>query len=82
MSDAEAQCNVLTRLLEVVAETLDIDVQDASANFLALGGDSLSAIIVTETLQDEGISLKVEDLFSALPLDHVASFVEVQYNAQ
>jgi len=81
MSHAEAKCNVLARLLEVVAETLEIDVQNASANFLALGGDSLSAIIVAETLQDEGISLKVEDLFSALPLDHVASLVEVRHNA-
>ena len=66
------QTEALSRLLDVVGETLEIEPPSASANFLDLGGDSLSAIIVAETLRDDGISIAVDDLYSALSLDRVA----------
>lgn len=76
MSQATADSGILHRLLAAVGEVLGSDVRDASVSFLDLDGDSLSAIIVTEMLRDEGLGLNVEDLLSARPLSEVASLVE------
>jgi hypothetical protein len=75
MSHAMANSDVLDRLLAAVRDVLDVDVPEASVSFLDLDGDSLSAIIVAETLRDEGLGLKVEDLLSTRPLTEVAGLV-------
>ena len=73
MAQTDAKAGLLARLLDVVAETLEIDPPDGSANFLDLGGDSLSAIVVAETLREEGTNLSVDDLFSAFTLEQIAA---------
>jgi Phosphopantetheine attachment site len=76
MSHATSDGSFLARLLEAVRETLGSDPQDGSASFLDLGGDSLSAIIITEILREEDLNLDVEDLLSSHPLNHVARLIE------
>jgi hypothetical protein len=73
---SQADSDILSRLLAAAGEVLGGDVRDASVSFLDLDGDSLSAIIVTEMLRDEGLGLNVEDLLSARPLSDVAGLVE------
>jgi hypothetical protein len=72
MSQEETKSNRLQKLLKTVADTLEVDPQDGSASFMELGGDSLAAIIVTETLQNEGTCFDVEDLLSTSPLNQIA----------
>jgi acyl carrier protein len=72
----DTESGALKRLLDVVAEALEIDLPDRSANFLDLGGDSLSAIVVVETMEEEGRMLDVEALFSTLSLGQVAALLE------
>jgi hypothetical protein len=77
VSQAKADSGILDRLLGAIGDVLGGDVRDASVNFLDLDGDSLSAIIVIETLREESLSLNVEDLLSTRPLSEVACLVEV-----
>ncbi|MDT0543951.1 MULTISPECIES: phosphopantetheine-binding protein [Streptomyces] len=76
MSQAEAKSSALERLLEVISDTLEMDVQDGAVSFLGLGGDSLAAIIVAETLREEGLIVEIGDLFSDVPLERVAAALQ------
>lgn len=45
-------------------------------NFISLGGDSISVLLMTNLLEEEfGITLRVEDVFSRLNLDALAQLV-------
>ncbi|MEV7040433.1 acyl carrier protein [Amycolatopsis sp. NPDC051061] len=79
MSEVELDGRIATRFLEVVAETLAIDVVDPSRTFQDLDGDSLSAIIVVETLREEGIVASAEALLSSEPLERVAARLEASH---
>ncbi|GAA4448180.1 hypothetical protein GCM10023170_030790 [Phytohabitans houttuyneae] len=71
MPQTEADAPPLSRLLGAVADALDIDPPDGSASFQDLGGDSLSAIVIVETLGDEGLHVDIEELSSTMPLRQV-----------
>ncbi|MDX3234053.1 phosphopantetheine-binding protein [Streptomyces sp. ME19-01-6] len=76
MSQASAESSALERLLEVISDTLEMEVKDGSVSFLGLGGDSLAAIIVAETLREEGLIVEIGDIFSDMPLERVATALQ------
>ena len=64
----------LELLLTAVAEALVLTREQVSAadTFLDLGGDSLAALYVCETLEGKGFTLEAIDLFGDDELERVA----------
>jgi acyl carrier protein len=78
MPEEVAERSVSTKFVDVVAEILAVESPDRSRSFRDLGGDSLSAIIVAETLRDDGIVVTAEELLSDLAIDRVAALMETR----
>ncbi|GAA1384669.1 hypothetical protein GCM10009613_15840 [Pseudonocardia kongjuensis] len=53
-----------TRLCAIVAEVLGLDTVGVDDDFFAIGGDSLSAIEITNSARRAGIELRVRDLLA------------------
>lgn len=58
-------------------EMLDVSTVGKHDNFIALGGDSISVMLMANTVEEEfGLTLKVEDVFSRLDLYVLAKFID------
>jgi len=75
-TDSVTDSNGKNYFLKVVAEELELDAVHLDDVFEDLGGDSMAAAIIIETvLEDTGIELPVDDFFSGQSLAHLASIL-------
>lgn len=64
-------------------ELLGVTVVGRYDNFIALGGDSISVLLLTNRLEEIiGISLQAEDVFARLDLQVLAQFIEQYVSAK
>lgn len=64
-------------IAQIWCDMLGVPVAGRYDNFISLGGDSISVLLLTNVLEEKfGISLKAEDVFARLELNVLAQFVE------
>lgn len=73
---------VLAALAEVVGRVLKHPVTSAGADFFALGGDSISAIVICTQLRQLGLLLKPRSIFERRTLLQIAAAIECTDGAQ
>lgn len=69
-------------LVKLWAEVLDDDAYDAKSNFIAMGGDSVSAIRLVAALRESRMTLSVAEIFNNPQLDDMARALRPEIVAQ
>ncbi|EMY71668.1 condensation domain-containing protein [Leptospira vanthielii] len=75
LSNPEATNSYENIVREVWKDVLGVEEIGIDENFLALGGDSISALRVVSKLNDHGISISVQDLYLFLTIRGMADWI-------
>lgn len=63
-------------LVNIVKSVLSVKAITACDNFFSLGGDSISAMLLINDLRKHGLSLKIQDVYSASTISDLAKHIE------
>jgi aryl carrier-like protein len=66
------------RLAEIAAKAIGVEQVDPWANFFELGGDSIIGVRIIAQVNDEGIDLRLQDLFEAQSIVDLAGRLEAR----
>ncbi|WP_420330323.1 amino acid adenylation domain-containing protein [Micromonospora endolithica] len=66
------------RLCQIAAHAIGVDEVDPWANFFQLGGDSIIGVRIISQVNDQGIDLRLQDLFEAQSIVDLAERLEAR----
>ncbi|MFG1869086.1 amino acid adenylation domain-containing protein [Micromonospora arborensis] len=66
------------RLCQIAAHAIGVDEVDPWANFFQLGGDSIIGVRIITQVNDQGIDLRLQDLFEAQSIVDLAERLEAR----
>ncbi len=69
---------IIGRLSALVAEVAGLDQVDPEANFFETGGDSITGVRIISRAADEGLEIRLQDLFEAQSLAELAIVLEAR----
>lgn len=71
--------NIIKEIKEIVCENLDIKLEETKTDisFFELGGNSLTAYIVLEDIQEKfNVEISTEELFEKSTIEDIAALVD------
>lgn len=71
--------NIIKEIKEIVCENLDIELEETKTDisFFELGGNSLTAYIVLEDIQEKfNVEISTEELFEKSTIEDIAALVD------
>jgi len=77
--------NIIKEIKEIVCENLDIESEETKTDisFFELGGNSLTAYIVLEDIQEKfNVEISTEELFEKSTIEDIAALVDEKLKPQ
>ncbi len=77
--------NIIKEIKEIVCENLDIELEETKTDisFFELGGNSLTAYIVLEDIQEKfNVEISTEELFEKSTIEDIAALVDEKLKPQ
>ncbi|MFR3729692.1 acyl carrier protein [Lacrimispora sp.] len=77
--------NIIKEIKEIVCENLDIESEETKTDisFFELGGNSLTAYIVLEDIQEKfNVEISTEELFEKSTIEDIAALVDEKLKLQ